>query len=274
MVSCDLLFSPALFKSQLNIRYQHIFLSIKFMQYTLYIDESGDHGLSNLNPDFPIFLLCGIVISSDEYEKLRIGFNQIKQEIWKSEHIIFHSRDIRKCEKEFKYLFDLELKARFYTMLDKVISESNYSIISSAILKENYIKKYGKLSDDVYEISLSFIIERTVFFLDSLKPEDIALEIIIEKRGNKEDNKLREHFQRLLARGTGYVTSERLNTYNVQIHFKSKKENINGLQLADLIAYPIARYVLEPNRVNPSFEVFKNKIYGSQEKQYGLKIFP
>lgn len=39
------------------------------MKYNLYIDESGDHGLSNLNPDFPIFLLCGVVISSVEYEK-------------------------------------------------------------------------------------------------------------------------------------------------------------------------------------------------------------
>ncbi len=39
-----------------------------------------------------------------------------------------------------------------------------------------------------------------------------------------------------------------------------KKENINGLQLADLIAYPIARYIIEPERANPSFEIFKNKI--------------
>jgi hypothetical protein len=79
------------------------------MKYNLYIDESGDHGLSNLNPDFPIFLLCGIVISSVEYESLRLQFNHIKNEIWKSDHVIFHSRDIRKCEKEFKYLFDLKL---------------------------------------------------------------------------------------------------------------------------------------------------------------------
>lgn len=244
------------------------------MKYNLYIDESGDHGLSNLNPDFPIFLLCGIVISSVEYESLRLQFNQIKNEIWKSEHVIFHSRDIRKCEKEFKYLFDLDLKARFYEMLDKVISTGDYTIVSSAILKENYIRKYGRLSDDVYEISLSFIIERAIFYLDDLKRKDVTLDIIIEKRGSKEDLKLKEHFQRILARGTGYVTPDRLNAYGVQIFFKSKRENINGLQLADLIAYPIARHVLEPNRINPSFEIFKEKIYGGMEKRYGLKIFP
>jgi hypothetical protein len=244
------------------------------MKYTLYIDESGDHGLSNLNPDFPIFLLCGVVISSLEYEKLSLQLNQIKNEIRKSEHVIFHSRDIRKCEKEFKYLFDLELKARFYEMLDKAISTHSYSIVSSAILKENYIRKYGKLSNDVYEISLSFIIERAIFYLDELKRKDTTLDIIFEKRGIKEDTKLKEHFQRILARGTGYVSPERLKPYGVQISFRSKRENINGLQLADLIAYPIARYVLEPDRINPSFEIFKEKIYGGMERRYGLKIFP
>jgi len=244
------------------------------MKYNLYIDESGDHGLCNLNPDFPIFLLCGIIISSEEYERLRINFNEIKRSIWGSEQVIFHSRDIRKCEKEFKYLFDLELKAGFYQMLDYSIRIADYRIIASAINKEKYIKLYGRLSDDVYEISLSFIIERTIFYLDSLKQETISLDIVIEKRGLKEDKKLQEHFQRILARGTGYIKPERLAKYNMTIHFKNKKENINGLQLADLIAYPIARHVLEPNRVNPAFEAFKEIFYSKSGKIFGLKIFP
>lgn len=158
--------------------------------------------------------------------------------------------------------------------MDTVISSRNYSIISSAIKKENYIKKYGRISDDVYEIGLSFIIERAVFYLDSIKDEETKLSVIIEKRGKKEDKKLEEHFQRITARGTGYITPERLRKYNLSIQFKSKRENINGLQLADLIAYPMARYVLEPERVNPAFEIFKDKIYSKDGNRYGLKIFP
>lgn len=244
------------------------------MKYNLFIDESGDHGLSNLNPDFPVFLLCGIMISEDAYESLRINFNSVKRAIWNSEEVIFHSRDIRKCEKEFKYLFDLDLKAKFYEILDYAIQNADYHIIASAILKEKYIRYYGRLSDDVYEISLSFIIERAVFYLDSFKGDNISLDIIIEKRGEKEDRKLIEHFQRILARGTGYISSERLSKYGLQIIFKSKKENINGIQLADLIAYPVAKYVLEPKRINPAFEVFKDKFYQVGNKLYGLKIFP
>ncbi len=243
------------------------------MKYNLFIDESGDHGLSNLNPDFPVFVLCGIIISEDEYEKVRVGFNHIKKEIWNSENVIFHSRDIRKCEKEFKYLFDLDLKIKFYKQLDNIIETANYNIIAAAIKKEKYIKLYGKLSDDVYEISLSFIIERAIFYLDSLKNGKVSLTISIEKHGLNEDKKLAEHFQRILARGTGYINAKRMSKYDLTINFRNKKENINGLQLADLVAYPIARHILEPDRINPAFDVFKAKFYTTEAKMYGLKIF-
>ncbi|TKC00287.1 DUF3800 domain-containing protein [Pedobacter cryophilus] len=243
-------------------------------KYFLFIDESGDHGLVTLDLNFPIFLLCGIVIHQDHYQKVREDFNEIKANFWGNKEVIFHSRDIRKCEKEFQILFDLELKQQFYHQLNQSIINQNYTVIASAIGKEKYIKQYGKLSNDVYELSLSFIIERAVFYLDEQPDPNKELEIVIEKRGPKEDKKLGEHFQRLIARGTGYVSPERLKYLQLKITFRDKKENINGLQLADLLAYPTARYILEPKRANPAFENFADKFYSKNGKKYGLKTFP
>ena len=110
--------------------------------------------------------------------------------------------------------------------------------------------------------------------LDSIKDQNKKLEIIIEKRGLAEDKKLAHHFQKLLYRGTGYVNPERLRAYRISITFKDKKENINGLQLSDLIAYPIARYVIDSTRANPAFDVLSGKFYSRGAKRYGLKIFP
>jgi|SRR5690606_9293967 len=243
-------------------------------KYFLFIDESGDHGLVNLDPSFPVFVLCGMLISEDNYRIMREEVNQMKQNFWANKRVVLHSRDIRKCEKEFQVLFDLELKRKFYEQLNDIMSNSTYRIISSAIDKGKYIKTYGKLSNDVYELALSFIIERTIFSLDEIKDNGKELEIIIERRGAKEDKKLDEHFQRLLSRGTNYVTSERLKQVGTKITFKTKRENINGLQIADLIAYPIARYIIDPKRANPAFEVFEKHIYRKGGKRYGLKIFP
>ncbi len=244
------------------------------MKHYLFIDESGDHGLTMVNPDFPVFLLCGVLIANDNYEKTRTDINALKTSIWGNKLVILHSRDIRKCEKEFSKLFDIEIKKDFYNRINTIMSENNYIIIASAIRKDDYIKRFGRLSNDVYELALSFIIERAIFFLDDIKEENKELEIVIERRGTIEDKKLGEHFQRLLSRGTGYVNAARLTDYKLSIVFKDKRENINGLQLADLIAYPVARYVIDPERANPAFEIIEPKIYAKGSKRYGLKVFP
>jgi len=244
------------------------------MKYFLFLDESGDHGLSSIDENFPIFVLCGVLISESHYQEIENKVQSIKSKFWGNKKVIFHSRDIRKCEKEFVLLFDQNIKKDFYVNLNQLVSISNYEIICSAIDKQKYVFRYGRLSNDVYEISLSFIIERAIFSLDAKKESNKSLEVIIECRGKKEDNKLNMHFQRLCSRGTGFVDPLRLNNYNISISFKRKNENITGLQLSDLIAYPIARFVLDSARANPSFDILKSKIYSKDGKLFGLKIFP
>jgi hypothetical protein len=244
------------------------------VKYYLFIDESGDHGLSNIDPGFPIFTLCGIMFSEQSYETFRLALNELKQKYWSDINTVFHSRDIRKCEGPFRILFDKQVKESFYADFNQVVREQDYAIITSSIDKVAYIKKYGLLSDDVYEISLSFIMERAIYYLEKVNERDIQLEIILERRGKKEDKKLEEHFQKLSSRGTYHVSKIRIDKYKVKISFKHKKENINGLQIADLIAYPVARYILDPSKPNSSFEVLKSKIYGKEDKLYGLKKHP
>lgn len=244
------------------------------MRYFLFLDESGDHGLSNIDSSFPVFVLCGILVSESSYDTIQHRMARIKQGFWGDKKVILHSRDIRKCEKEFKILFDLEVKRRFYEDLDRLVSESNYTIIASAIQKEHYIRRYGRLKQDVYEIALSFIVERVVFCLDQVASNDAKLDIVLEKRGKKEDRQLEAHFNRLRARGTYYISPDRIRQYDVKISFSDKKDDIDGLQLADLAAYPIARFVIDSERANPAFNILAEKFYSQGKKRYGLKIFP
>ncbi|TXD48981.1 MULTISPECIES: DUF3800 domain-containing protein [unclassified Polaribacter] len=243
------------------------------MKYYLFLDESGDHGLEKIDENFPIFLLCGILVSEENYKIVKEKINKIKLEFWNNNNVVFHSRDIRKCNNEFQIFFDLDLKKRFYKAVNNLISINNYKIISSSISKLAFIKKYGKLENDVYEIALSFVLERAIFCLDDFK-DCSELEIIIEKRGKKEDLKLSKHIQKITQVGTYYVTPERIRKLGFKTKFSWKRENINGLQLADLIAYPTARYVLNPTGVHLSFDTFKQNFYTKNGKVYGLKKFP
>jgi len=244
-----------------------------FNKYYLFLDECGDQNLANFNPLFPIFTLCGIVLSEEELGMISSQLMKIKQKYWGNKKIIFHSRDIRKCEKGFEILFDLDIKREFYKAINNVLGQKLYTIICCAILKEPYIRKYGKMND-VYAQSLSFIVERTVFYLDSVGKPNIDLSVIIEKRGKKEDNHLLNYYNQLIDRGTYFVVPSRIKNYFKRFEMKWKSDDVIGLQIADLIAYPITRYILDNRAVNPAYEIIKENIYTEKEKLYGLKVFP
>lgn len=242
-------------------------------RYYLFLDECGDQNLANFDPSFPIFTLCGIVLSEEQLQILSTQVNDLKRDFWGERKIILHSRDIRKCQNGFEIFFDLDTKQAFYTRINKILGQDIYTIICCAILKEPYIRQYGKLND-VYGQSLSFIMERTVFYLDGVMKSNVELTTIIEKRGKKEDAALLAYYNSLIDRGTYWVTAERIKSYFKSFQMKAKQDNIIGLQVADLIAYPITRHILDENAVNLSFDIIKRNIYTKGDKLYGMKVFP
>jgi hypothetical protein len=244
------------------------------MEFTLYLDESGDHGLDRIDPGFPVFTLCGIMFSNPGYRQMKDCLDNIKQHFWGGKEVIFHSRDIRKCNKEFSVLLDLEVKQQFYEKLNNCLKNGSYRVISAVIDKIRHVQTYGRIADNPYEIALSFIIERSIFLLDEVKADPKTIKIVIEKRGRKEDQQLASHFEKIKVRGTGFVSRERIQNYDIKIEFRDKKENINGLQVSDLIAYPISNYVMYPQRANPAFDLIADKFYLKGGKRYGLKKFP
>lgn len=106
------------------------------------------------------------------------------------------------------------------------------------------------------------------------KEDPIELEVFVEKRGKKEDNNLLKYYNEVLDRGTYYVNPKRMKSFFKACHFEWKKENINGLQLSDLVAYPISRHVLDPNAVNFAYDIIESKIFRKNKKRYGIKVFP
>ena len=245
-------------------------------KYYLFVDECGDPFLDNVNEDFPIFTLCGIIVSKHQLEALEAKVTNLKSHFWGERDIILHSRDIRKHQRGFEILFDPEVKHDFYQRVNAIIGESGaFTIVSCSILKLQFIEKNGK-DADIYGIALSRLIERSVFFLEELGNKDgTDLNIVMEMRGKKEDNDLASYYKLFKTCGTKWLTPERLNSHLTKLSFRSKNSNLAGLQIADLIAYPITRYVLNPKAVNLAYDVLQCNIFTDKaQKQLGLKIIP
>ena len=245
--------------------------------YYLFLDESGHHGLKTINQEFPIFLLCGCVVEKEYYEAIFVpNVTSLKNKYFGNSDIILHSRDIRKWQNSYKILGDPKIRSAFYSDLDRLISTLQFTVISAAILKDKLIERYGPQASNPYDLSLTFILERAVFLTDSLDCSKV--EVIAEARGKSEDAQLHNQYQVILSNGTQYVSSERFGKRFVDIDFKKKEENIVGTQLCDLVAYPLANYMLYPEKENFAFRVINPKMYRQFPKddflRYGLKIFP
>jgi Protein of unknown function (DUF3800) len=245
-------------------------------RYLLFMDESGDHGLKTIDPNFPIFVLTGLLFSEENYQVVCRKIGEFKNKYLGTAEVILHRRDMRKYERGFEILFDADVKRCFYADLNGILQDASYTIISSIINKQKHIEQYGKLADDPYEIALTFVLERTLFEADD-KRDVTEIHVTIEGRGKKEDALLAKRYNELLYRGTGQVESRRLtNVYDEELEVRLKRDNDCGLQLADLCAYPIARYFLNNNEPNPAYEVIKDKIRKGPRTTlgYGIKIFP
>ena len=97
---------------------------------------------------------------------------------------------------------------------------------------------------------------------------------IVERRGKREDKALLGYYKELLEKGTYWVDSTRMKNRMESFEFKWKTDDIIGLQIADLVAYPLTRHILNPNQVNLAFDVIEPNIFQQGGKILGLKVFP
>lgn len=242
-------------------------------KYYLFIDECGDQNLANFNPTFPVFTLCGVIVPADKLPMLERQVNDLKLRFCDATDVILHSREIRKCRAPFSFLQEQERKQEFYEHVNRILSQNDvYVIVSCTIIKEAFIQHFSKDSD-VYGLSLYYLLERSIFYADD-NSENPKIDVIVEKRGKLEDRTLLNYYNKLRRRGTKWVSKERFQMRLDRFSFKNKKENVIGLQLADLIAYPIARYVIDPSKPNPAFDVIRPNIFFSKGALLGMKIKP
>ncbi len=244
-------------------------------KYYLFIDECGDHNLTKYDPTFPIFTLCGILVSRKNLNALNVAFENLKMEIFGNTDIVIHSVDIRKWRGAFGALKDDALRKKFFEGIENILSQHDaYVVVSCTILKEQLNKFCVRgEEDDVYGLSLSYLIERSIFCVDNIE-DNPEISVVVERRGHKEDRKLLNYYNGLRNRGTKWVAPDRLRSRITNFDFKYKSDNIIGLQIADLIAYPITTHFLRPHNENRSYDAVKHNIFSDNGVLLGQKVIP
>lgn len=241
-------------------------------RYIAFFDECGDHSLTKIDKDFPLFLLCTVIVEREVYATQIIPtISAFKLRYFAHEGINLHSREIRKADGPFNILQHQTVRQSFLADLSKVMAKLPFTLFITAIQKNDYVKRYGLEARNPYDVALEYSFERILHFMESCG--ETQLPVIAEARGQQEDDALRASFHKLMTQGTYYNSAERFQKLICPISFRRKNDNIAGIQVADLCAHPTARHLLKPEGYNQAYDVVRPHIYTAGNVN-GLKVYP
>src|SRR5215204_738911 len=97
----------------------------------LFLDESGDHNLSVIDPQYPMFVLGGVIMDKDYAEgELTDELNELKQELFGRNDIILHTADITRNQNGFERMKELAFREKFYTKLNSLMGQWRYTVVA------------------------------------------------------------------------------------------------------------------------------------------------
>lgn len=247
-------------------------------QFGLFLDESGHANPTSIDPNNPLLVVCGVLFARKDYPAYRDAARALKRRYFATDQVVFHSRDIRKRTKPFNILLDPARNAAFINDINVLFMKHTFTVLSAVIDKQAYFQKYPLSRADVYKIALEFIMERAMYHVGPKGEEQGTIKIIAESRGSNEDAPLLAAYNRILDTGNRFNLPDRFRATFKAFEFKRKRELIDGLELADLCAYPIARHMLDPVKSHPSYQLVQQKLLRREGSMvvdgYGLKRFP
>ena len=239
--------------------------------YIAYVDESGDHSLDSIDEAFPIFVLAFCVFPKPSYPDVSKKVQAFKFANFGHDMIVLHERDIRKQKGQFSFLANRKKRDIFMGELSGIIDSSDFIIISSVIRKKLHVNRY-RYPTDPYELSMQFCLERLYSFLKEKGQHELITHVVVECRGAKEDKDLELAFRRVCDKDNRGRIS-----FPFKLVFAHKQANSCGLQLADLVARPIGRKIINPAEENRAYNILERKFYtgtGGILHGNGLKVFP
>lgn len=244
---------------------------MSYSDYIVYVDESGDHSLEVINPDWPLFVLCFCIFPVAAYASaVAPEIRRLKFEVFGHDLVILHEHDIRKKRGAFSKL-NQQARDAFMDRLTGIIADTDMTVVGVVIDKVKHKERY-QTPYHPYHLAMQFGLERISRFLDLQGQGNRQTFVVFEARGPKEDKELELEFRRVCD-----GDNRERRALPLRFHVADKKCNSEGLQLADLTARPLGLRVLRPDQSNRAGAILYDKLFrGAHDCVIGngLKVFP
>ena len=223
-------------------------------ELVVFADESGDHGLTNLRSHSRAFVIAYAIFGRQEYDELVVpAFKAYKQRFFGDELVPLHERDIRRGDGAFRRLAGPEARAEAEQELRRLLAQLPFSIVAVGVRKDRFVARADRPASP-YDL---WFVEGILTYLSAMPSAGAAsppTEIVVDSRGEKEDGQLQN-----LVNSLTHADTPEGSSFPFQIRFAKKTDVEVGVEVADLIANPIARHVLNEEHPMIPFRLLEPK---------------
>jgi len=255
-------------------------------RYRLYIDETGDSAFNRLsNPIHRYFGLLGVWLEQNADAKFTQNLKTFKESIFHetSMPVAFHRKDIINKKGAFGILREAEINQKFNYGLLNLLSNSEFRLICVLIDKKFLWEQYSNPADP-YHYCLRAMLDR---YCQWLKCRNAVGDVMAEARGKQFDRLLELEYKRFFEENIAYGHEQKRVLTSSSIKFSRKTDHQAGVELADILAYPIKQNMLitaelieesDPNFSDMLIRAIKGKYHKNERTEeingYGLVWIP
>ena len=267
-------------------------------EYTLYLDEShtGDYNEETKRKDHPVVVIGGIITKKEYHDTiLSSKIDKLKCDIWNKDnrdknysekvlHELEMSRAITRKIKRLNYDYNKIFKNQkiydyVYDNMSDILKTSELTILGACI-REDELKNMNSLQalNDELSICMNVIIENYYHFLCDVNGIG---SICYESMPPNQNKKIQKRYNYIINTGTMFYPAKEIKSRITSLEFKSKKDNIVGLQIADFIPNSMGRHELhkiyKSKERNVPYSIIESKLYDgavNRSDRFGLKIIP
>ncbi len=206
----------------------------------VFIDETGDHDLQKIDPEYPVFGLGALLITEAEYTKMDAAIKLLKQEFFDKDTFILHSSELKRptghrSDKRNIIMLNPEIRRSFYESFDRrIVSAFDYKLVVCFIRKKPMADLYHFPANPYY-FSFENLLNRIIRYGNSINT------IFAEKRGSELDPELLAEYERLSKTGIHRYEADTVKA-RTSLRLIAKHENLNGLQIIDLLLACLTRH--------------------------------
>ena len=217
--------------------------------FRMFVDEVGHADLTAYhNPNGRYLSLTGVIFDLGYHEQVAARWvARLKDKhfppLASGKPLILHRKELVNRNWPFDALRDPGKEEAFNHDLLLLLEKLEYVVITATIDKLEHVNQYSVWRHHPYHYCQEVIIERYAMWLNR---RDAKGDIFAESRGRREDFQLKKAARYIYHHGTGFLNREACQRAlpGEDIKLYRKRENIAGLQIADLIAHPSFKWMM------------------------------